>query len=453
MCGEVLSWSGELGLRQSEEAARKLATARFEELAKTEGFMRMGEEALGRLLDDDHLAARNEEAVWEAVAGWRRTEDRQARGRGLVGRIRFPLMDEGYLRSRVVGMAPAEDAEWMEGVVAEALRAKAARGDGSGIELELLGPKALDDRVGLGVEWEKYADGGGRRLKGHTSDVIALAECEGRVCSGSVDGSIRVWSNMGELTEESERTLVPIGTNDPVYSLSAWEGRLISGHDTGKLRVWNVVTGACDQVLEGHTRVVYALAVCGSRLASGSCDQSIKVWAMGAAGPWTCERTLLGHTDSVRSLVGWQGKVLSGSQDMSIRVWNAETGVHDATLAGHAGTVYGLLVHGDRLFSASSDGTIRVWALGTWAALRTVEAYQQGTGQYPWCLAVSGSQLVSGSNGYGAQGEMRVWGLATLDLQHTLQQPAGADVWALLAVEGEVWAGVGSDLVVWGRGA
>ena len=117
----------------------------------------MGEEALGRLLDDDHLAARSEEAVWEAVAGWRRTEDRQARGRGLVGRIRFPLMDEGYLRSRVVGMAPAEDAEWMEGVVAEALRAKAARGDGSGIELELLGPKALDNRVGR----RKYADGGG----------------------------------------------------------------------------------------------------------------------------------------------------------------------------------------------------------------------------------------------------------------------------------------------------
>ena len=34
-CGEVLSWSGELGLRQSELAARRLATERFEEsLAK-----------------------------------------------------------------------------------------------------------------------------------------------------------------------------------------------------------------------------------------------------------------------------------------------------------------------------------------------------------------------------------------------------------------------------------
>ena len=72
ICGEVLSWSGELGLRLSEVAARQLATERFEELATTEGFMRMSEEALGSLLEDDNLVARNEEAVWEALAKWRR---------------------------------------------------------------------------------------------------------------------------------------------------------------------------------------------------------------------------------------------------------------------------------------------------------------------------------------------------------------------------------------------
>ncbi len=84
MCGEVLCWSGERGLKQAETAARKLATERFEDLTNTDGFMRMGEEVLGRLLDDDELAARNEEAVWEAVAGWRRAEEGPARGRGLV---------------------------------------------------------------------------------------------------------------------------------------------------------------------------------------------------------------------------------------------------------------------------------------------------------------------------------------------------------------------------------
>ena len=232
------------------------------------------------------------------------------------------------------------------------------------------------------------------------------------------------------------------------------ESRLISGHYSGRLRVWNVATGECDQVLEGHGGGVRALAVCGSRLASGCGDGSITVWGMGAGAGWARERSLLGHTGAVRSLAGWQDKVASGSDDGSIRVWDVGTGAHDATLAGHSGAVTALVVHGDRLLSASWDGTIRAWGVGTWAALRTVEAYGEGTGQYVRCLAVSGSKLVSGSSADDcSRAEVRVWGLEELDLQQTLAQPAGSDVGALVAVDGEVWGGVGREVVVWGRKA
>ena len=331
----------------------------------------------------------------------------------------------------------------MEGVVAEALRAKAARGDHcEGIEL--LGPKALDRRV-----W--YADGSERRLRGHTSDVMTVAECEGRVCSGSLDGSIRVWSMQGEATDEAEQTLVPEGARDAVICLSVWGSLLISGHGSGKLRVWTLATGACEQVLDGHTQRVCALAVCGSRLASSYSGGSIKVWAMGEAAPWTCERTLLGHTDWVRSMATWQGKVLSGSDDRSIRVWDIETGEQAATLVGHEGYVMALAVHCDRLFSTSCDGTIRVWGLGTWAALRTVQVLGRGTGQYPLCLAVSGSHLISGLHTNGDPRGVLVWSLETLELLHTLTQTNIFYVKALLVKHGAVWAGVGSYVVVWGR--
>jgi hypothetical protein len=53
-------------------------------------------------------------------------------GSEAAGKIRFPLMEEGYLRSRVVRMDLAEDAAWMEGMVAKALQAKAARWDREG---------------------------------------------------------------------------------------------------------------------------------------------------------------------------------------------------------------------------------------------------------------------------------------------------------------------------------
>jgi WD40 repeat protein len=360
-------------------------------------------------------------------------------------------MEEEYLRDRVVGMAPAEDAEWMEDVVAEALRAKAAHGGGGGFGLELLGPKALDHRVGLGVRWGEYAEGGERRLQGHADDVRAVAECAGRVCSGSRDGTIRVWGAAGAAAEDPGRPLVPEGPKDAVYSLAAWGGRLVSGHGSGRLRVWNVATGACDEVLEGHApRAVRALAVCGPRLASGSDDASIRLWA----APGACERALRGHAGPVCALAGWRGKVLSGSGDGTIGVWDAATGARDAALAGHAGAVVGLAVHGGRLLSASDDGTIRAWALGgAWAALRVVEACGPGGGPrlHPRCLAVSGPRLVSGSN--GARCGVRVWGAESLALERTLPQPPGAEVRALLAGEGAVWAGVGSEVVVWGRGA
>jgi WD40 repeat protein len=232
-----------------------------------------------------------------------------------------------------------------------------------------------------------------------------------------------------------------------------------NGHVSGRLRVWNVVTGACDQVLEGHTDAVsgYALAVCGSRLVSGSGDCSIKVWSMKAAAPWACERTLMGHQGWVRSLAVWQGKVLSRSDNWSIRVRDMGTGAHDAKLRGHAHFVLALAVHRDRLFSGSRDGTIRMWALGTWAVLRTTDIYKQGMLLRPVCLSLCGSQLVSGSGGRASTdgpGAVRVWGLETLDRQQQLLQLAGGattSVRALLSVKGMMWAGVGRELTVWGR--
>ena len=272
---------------------------------------------------------------------------------------------------------------------------------------------------------------------------------------------------------------------DPVNALAVWEGRrLISAHAAGNLRVWNVATGECDEVIhlpfsvdsEGRSLdcSVAAFAVCGSGLASGHRDGIVRVWGAGDDGDGMphCERALIGHTEEVNSVAVWQDKVVSGSSDDTIRVWDVGTGAHDATLVGHTGGVEALVVHGDRLLSASMDGTIRAWAVGTWVALRTVEAWGQGTGHIPLCLAVSGSKLVCGSRGPG-EGGLHVWGLEELDLQevpcirypqqtllHLIPSHAArsgfaraADVNALMAVDGEVWGGVGNFVVKWGRRA
>ncbi len=56
-----------------------------------------------------------------------------------------------------------------------------------------------------------------------------------------------------------------------------------------------------------------------------------------------------------------------------------------------------------------------------------------------------------GDLGWEQEVAVRVWGLRELDLQQALQQQAALG--ALLAVDGEVWVGVGREVVVWGRRA
>jgi hypothetical protein len=53
MCGDVLMESARLGLGREEGAGRGLALERFEEVAVTEGFMRMDGGGGGELLHDD----------------------------------------------------------------------------------------------------------------------------------------------------------------------------------------------------------------------------------------------------------------------------------------------------------------------------------------------------------------------------------------------------------------
>ncbi len=61
------------------------------------------------------------------------------RGHGVVGKIRFPLMEEQYLRNRVAESVCEEHQEWMARVVLEALRAKAARREGAVLECAICG--------------------------------------------------------------------------------------------------------------------------------------------------------------------------------------------------------------------------------------------------------------------------------------------------------------------------
>ncbi len=319
-----------------------------------------------------------------------------------------------------------------------------------GMELSYLDAKVLVPRRGRGVNWAAYAGGGERRLAAGQWTYSVSVHGRGFVCGGLQNGSIRVWNRA---TLEVERTLT--GHICTVLALVSVEGWLFSGSKDRGIRVWDVATGRCEGTLEGHKDAVSCLAVSGDRLVSGSWDGTAKVWRMeGAASAWRCERTLAGHGGGVYCVATWGGKMASGSVDKTIRMWDVGAGTLEQTLAEHEGEVVDLLACGQRLISSSLDKTVKVWSMATWACVHTVQAYAAGSAQFIRSLAVSGPTLVGGSysspHSLTEQHEVRVWDLETLELLHTLRQPAGQCVLALASYGGEVVGAVGKDVVVWG---
>ena len=132
---------------------------------------------------------------------------------------------------------------------------------------------------------------------------------------GTVDGYC------GEEFEGTSEALT--GHTHNVFSVCALgDGRLASGSFDNTIRIWNLSKGGeCVQTLTGHTHNVYSVCALGDgRLASGSRDTTIRVWDLSKGGE--CVQTLTGHRSPVRSVCAMgDGRLASGSKDKSLRVW------------------------------------------------------------------------------------------------------------------------------------
>ena len=75
----------------------------------------------------------------------------------------------------------------------------------------------------------------------------------------------------------------------------------------------------------GHTSPIYSLALSpdGSKIMSGSRDNTIKIWG---SENYQCLETLKGHTGSISSLAFSPdgSKIISGSEDDTIKIWDSE---------------------------------------------------------------------------------------------------------------------------------
>ena len=151
----------------------------------------------------------------------------------------------------------------------------------------------------------------------------------------------------------------------------------------GEIRLIDLASGQVLGLLRGHSDTTYSLGFSpdGQLLASGSGDNAVRVWDLGAgAGDWSkaedgtlkvsCQ-VLEGHTGSVFGLTFVPGSngpstLVSGSADKTIRLWHRDRGGRWSSqppLSGHTAEVWCVAASpdGHSFASASFDRSVRLW--------------------------------------------------------------------------------------------
>uniref|UniRef100_UPI00398F864B F-box/WD repeat-containing protein 7-like n=1 Tax=Pristiophorus japonicus TaxID=55135 RepID=UPI00398F864B len=200
------------------------------------------------------------------------------------------------------------------------------------------------------------------------------------------------------------------GHDDHVITCLQFSGsRILSGSDDNTLKVWSAITGECVQTLVGHTGGVWSSQMRGNIVISGSTDRTLKVWN---AETGECIHTLYGHASTVRCMHLHGNKVVSGSRDATLRVWDIDTGRCLHTLLGHVAAVRCVQYDGKRVVSGAYDYTVKVWDPETETCVHTL----QGHTNRVYSLQYDGVHIVSGS----LDTSIRVWDAENGNCLHTL---------------------------------
>ena len=240
-----------------------------------------------------------------------------------------------------------------------------------------------------------------------------------------------------------------LGHADTVWSvvLSADGQTLASGSEDQTIKLWNLETGQVNRTLTGHTASVRSVSLSsdGQTLASGSSDNTIKLWIVQTGA---VRQTLEGHSDSIWSVAfDRTGQLLiSGSGDNTIKLWNVQTGQLRQTLEGHSGPVYSVALSpdGQNLASGSGDRTIKLWNAQTGALRYTLE--EHGDAVRSVAFSPDGQQIASAS----WDNTVRIWNVQTGELVHTLQGHRDRVVAVTFRADGQIAsASLDRTLKIW----
>ena len=205
-----------------------------------------------------------------------------------------------------------------------------------------------------------------KTLTGHTGWVMRLTINDGTLYSGSHDHSIKAWncSNHKLITtlgvpEEHDEEGEYEGHTGPVACLTINDGKLYTGSLDSTIKVWDCSTNKLITTLTEHTSGVRGLHIHGGKLYSKG-YQGIKVYD---CSDDTLITTLEDHTRSAQCLEIHDGKLYTSSQDTTINVYDCSDYSLITTLRGHTHWVSDLTFQNGKLYSKQEGGDIYIWQL------------------------------------------------------------------------------------------
>lgn len=137
--------------------------------------------------------------------------------------------------------------------------------------------------------------------------------------------------------------------------------------------------GSCEQsilTLRGHQQWVSSIAYSsdGTRIVSGSGDDTVKVWDALTGKELLSWRT--GGKGVTALALSADGKqIVTGHWNHSLQIWDALTGQKLSTLRGHAENITSVAISpdGKRIVSGSGDDTLKIWDAAAGKILHTLD--------------------------------------------------------------------------------
>ncbi|KAJ1808139.1 hypothetical protein LPJ77_002555 [Coemansia sp. RSA 2523] len=192
-----------------------------------------------------------------------------------------------------------------------------------------------------------------------------------------------------------------------------------SGSSDNTIRVWDTETSECVATLRGHTARIWDICVdrTGSTLVSASGDGTVKIWDIRDLNKPQCTSTVVtensGDVYSV-SLNPLESHIIMAGYDRTIRLYDRVTGRIVQTFHGHELSVAHAVSNplGNLIISGSKDQTVKFWDIMSGTCVKSLRSHLGEVTSV--ATSDSGMLLLSSSK----DNSNRLWDLRSLKQLH-----------------------------------